>query len=133
MKEIHFEGQKELLEQLDTFIANYQDEVSVAFWQELSKVMNDSKKICPVDTGRLRSSGYVFDPIVSFDEITIQLGYATDYAFWVHENLNARHTYPTCAKFLEWPLDMASGKILQNVVDRISRLLGKNNRYATTV
>ena len=132
MKEIQFEGQKELLEQLDTFVLNYKDEVSVALWQELSKVMNDSKRICPVDTGRLRASGYVFDPVVSFEEISVQLGYATEYAFYVHENLNAGHTYPTCAKFLEWPLDMASRNILQNIVDRISRLLGKYKRYATS-
>ena len=50
----------------------------------------------------------------------------------MHENLNAGHTYPTCAKFLEWPLDMALRNILQNIVDRISRLLGKYKRYATS-
>jgi len=73
-------------------------------WEEGQKVMNESVPLCPIDTGRLRASRYVRTPKTTGNRTTMELGYSTDYAVYVHENLEAYHKPPTQAKFLETPL-----------------------------
>ncbi len=117
------EGTEPLLRTLENMMLDFKNELAEGVWLELSSVMNKSKKECPVDTGRLRASGYVFDPMISFDEIICQLGYATEYAIYVHENLEARHDPPTKAKFLEDPLVQAMPTMIPNMVARARKLI----------
>lgn len=65
----------------------------------------------PVDTGALRASGHVQDPVIGPNEVSVQFGYgsaAVAYASVVHE------THRTHSKFLE-----------RHVLDR-ARTLGPN-------
>jgi len=66
-------------------------------------VYTRAQKYVPVDTGALRESGRVetnnkaglaAESYVSYG------GEAAPYALWVHENLEATHAPPTCARWL---------------------------------
>jgi hypothetical protein len=53
------------------------------------RIMNDSKKMVPVDTGWLRYTGYVTDPEErGFGQVMCRLGYYANYALYVHEGYN---------------------------------------------
>lgn len=77
-----------------------------ALYVEGERIMGESKRLCPVDTGTLRSSGRVQEPVHQGETVTVVLSYggaAAPYAVSVHENMNAYHAPPTQAKFLEQP------------------------------
>ena len=72
-----------------------------ALREEAETIMTDSKQRVPVDTGVLRASGFV-QPV----EDGVRLAYggaASDYAIYVHENLDANHPVGE-AKYLERPV-----------------------------
>lgn len=92
-----------------------------ALYGEAQGIMAASEPLVPVDTGALRSSGYVTPPEEDGDRVVVYLGYggpaakinpktleSTDgYAIYVHENLEAHHPVG-CAKFLELPFNQAT-------------------------
>ena len=64
-------------------------ELEKILYQEAWRVMGESIKIAPIDTGRLRASGRVDLPQRDGNIVSIQLSYNTDYAKYVHEkNVN---------------------------------------------
>jgi len=63
------------------------------------KIMAIAKSRTPVKFGTLRSSGRVEHGVVG-TRIIVTLGFHTDYAVYVHENLQAHHPVGQ-AKFLE--------------------------------
>lgn len=66
----------------------------------LRDVANDvfkwSQYFVPVDTGYLKSTGYV----KQVGRFSFEVGYTAPYAIYVHEILGYKHKYPTRAKFL---------------------------------
>ena len=90
-------------------------ELGEAFWRFANLVMNDSARICPVDTGFLRGSRYVNHPSMYEGEINLNMGYSAEYAFWVHE-LPKYHKAPTQYKFLEQPLEQAAPDMVEEIV-----------------
>lgn len=79
------------------------DALEAALVEEANETMADSKQQTPVDTGRLRATGTVFPVERSGGNVSIEMGYGTDYAVPVHEKMGVHH--PTGnAKFLERPL-----------------------------
>lgn len=119
-------------------LADYGDKAAQVLGQELyaeaNGIMTQSKPLVPVDTGSLRASGYVTEPVVKGTTVSVDLGYggvasrknpktgeSTDvYAIYVHENLDAHHRVGI-AKFLEIPFDMAK----RGMVGRIAASLKK--------
>lgn len=84
---------------------------------EGEKVMTEAKRLTPVDTGTLRSSGRVGKPSRQGASITLPLtfgGPAQEYAVYVHEDLTARHTNGE-AKFLEGPVKRHASRFGANV------------------
>lgn len=63
------------------------------------ETMTDAKERTPVEFGTLRRSGMVADHATA-RALQARLTFGTDYAVFVHENLNARHRVGE-AKFLE--------------------------------
>lgn len=84
----------------------------------------ESQDECPVETGALRRSWEVDDPVESTNGVFITFGYNTDYAIYVHENLEAHHAEGKKAKFLEDPLNRHIDDIGKELLDRIDRILG---------
>lgn len=61
-------------------------------------IMADAVERVPVDTGRLRQSGYIAPPTSVMG--AVEMGFGTDYAIPVHERTEVSHTTGE-AKFLE--------------------------------
>ncbi len=95
---------------LDMLVRGGRDAVSVSgryLYAHAVKVFERSQFEVPVDTGALRSSGYITQPFVAGNQIAISIVYgqaAAPYALWVHEMMESYHEPPTKAKFLEDPL-----------------------------
>jgi len=66
-------------------------------------LQRESMKIVPIDKNVLRSSANTRMEGVGFDSACI-VSYGTDYAVYVHENMEAKHKPGKQAKFLEQPL-----------------------------
>lgn len=63
-------------------------------------IMSYAVELVPVNTGRLRQSGYVAPPATTNDPLTVQIGFGTNYAVSVHEKTEVPHQHGE-AKFLE--------------------------------
>ena len=123
MTEIRIERPIEIVERLNRLMVEYPEQVKNAVWLELAKVMNESKKLCPADTGALRGSGHVPEPESSDGNIRATIGYSQGYAWWVHEMIDNWHEHPTQAKFLEQPLTDALPAITEAIIERTLYLI----------
>lgn len=95
--------------------------VAAGLYEGGTIVMAESQRLVPVETGVLKNSGVVNEPVVEGDAIVVEVGYGygdayeavaasgegieggPGYAIYVHEILDNRHDPPTQAKFLETP------------------------------
>lgn len=115
---------KELTDKLLDFSERFPDELSQAIWEWEQLVLNESAKQCPVDTGYLRGSRYAEEPVVVPGLVRAHIGYSAEYAWYVHEDLEAEHRLPTKAKFLEDPLTQLAPTMVQNIISRVETMLG---------
>lgn len=103
---------------------------ALALAEEASVVFARSQMLVPVDTGLLRSSGYVSpvqsDGKTSYVEISYG-GPASAYAMYVHEGF-ARHAEPTQRKYLEQPLYERAPVISKNISMRMKDILIRSIR-----
>lgn len=79
--------------------------LAAGLYKEAQDILSESQPLVPVDTGALRASGYVAEPVIEGDKITVELGYGgpaaqinpktgestQGYALIVHENLESHH------------------------------------------
>jgi hypothetical protein len=84
-----------------------------------------SQEYCPIDTGKLKASGYL--EITQFRGVpTVEIGYARggdpEYAVNVHENLEWRHKAPTRAKWLQVALQEDAPQIQSRIVNSYRRV-----------
>lgn len=104
---LEVKGQENLLKQLVKGGRNAVELSGRFLYSHATDVFMQSQFEVPVDTGALRSSGYVTQPFIVGNEVAIAIVYgqaAAPYALWVHEILEHHHEPPTKAKFLEDPL-----------------------------
>ena len=84
----------------------------------LKPVYEESQRLVPVDTGALKSSGYL-EARKTPSGVVAEVGYAKGgkpyYAVFVHENLEAYHKPPTQAKFLQAALEKNMDRIPRRV------------------
>jgi hypothetical protein len=73
-------------------------------------VIGDAQEITPVKFGTLQASGTTQPIKVEGESVTKELGFNTDYAAAVHENLEAHHDVGQ-AKFLTTSLQQNAGKL----------------------
>jgi hypothetical protein len=123
MVDIQIRRPIEMVERLNNLLVEYPDEVSRAVSLELNAVLAESKQLCPKDTGALRGSGHVPDPIVSDGNIHAEIGYSQGYAYWVHELIENYHEPPTQAKYLEVPLMRALPAITERIIARVEAMI----------
>ena len=110
--------------------------LATALYLEANNIMAISKRRVPVDTGALRSSGYVTLPNFRDTKILVEMGYggtAKGYAMYVHEipspeegaphpeqwspgKRTARHQAPTTWKYLEHPINERTPDIPGNLL-----------------
>lgn len=82
-----------------------EDAMRGALYKLGSWIMRNSKLIVPVDTNRLRGTGFVTLP-TGRRTFSLLVGYGTEYALTVHEG-NFRHRPPTRNKYLQVPFEQA--------------------------
>ena len=86
-------------------------------------LQRESQKIVPIDTGVLRNSASTRLEDWGFQSKAI-VGYETDYAIYVHEDLEARHKPGKQAKYLEQPLREHSDRLIGIVIKEINKETG---------
>ena len=84
-------GTKKLVRALKTESRRLERAEGQALLDEAHEIMGESKLMVPVDTGVLINSGAVLPPEKRPGGITVRLGYGTEYALPVHEDLHAFH------------------------------------------
>lgn len=102
------------------------NELKQAMTGTAATVLDESQKIVPVDLGTLKGSGMVKEPVVDNDGIEIEISYggaASKYAWYVHENMNARHRDGKSAKYLEIPVEAAAPTFVRSVMQRYAARL----------
>ncbi len=132
----------EAVNNLAALVRDLGDAIPAALYQEAHDIMRESKRQVPVDTGRLRATGYVTPPQKDErGEDYVELGYGTDYALYVHEipppeegaprprqiqpgTRTARHVTGKW-KYLEDPIKERADKIPENIKRRAQRVLEK--------
>ena len=67
-------------------------------------LQRESQKIVPIATSTLKKSADTWKVPGLRNGTDVMVGYGTDYAIYVHEDLEARHAAGKQAKFLEQPL-----------------------------
>lgn len=106
-----------------------------AMYAEATVILNESKRIVPVDTGNLRASGRVERPEVGNGRASVEISYggaAAPYALIVHEvppNSGGRwgtgmtHKAGQTFKYLEIPVMAHKDKFVDGVRDRVEELI----------
>lgn len=132
-KFVEVEGLNELI---NSFVeagreTDVRNSFNLALAEEASIVFARSQMLVPVDTGVLRSSGYV-SPVRNTDNKTsfVEISYggpASAYAMYVHEGF-ARHAEPTQRKYLEQPLYERAPVISENISRRMKDILLRSIR-----
>lgn len=127
---ISFKGQNELERALKGLEAKIPGAVGAALRAEAEIEMTEAKARTPVDTGALRGSGRVSGPDIETSaggsaDVTVKLEFgnaSVDYAFEVHENLEAFHKVGQ-AKYLESVLTESAPHLPARIAKRIGDAL----------
>ncbi len=126
-KLVSIKGLDKVEKNLNKMLKTHPDALAAALYQEGFSIMAESQKKVPVDTGRLRASGYVAPPQEGDGAPTVELGYGTDYGIFVHERTEARHSVGE-AKFLEKAVNEAMAgynrRLLARTQQNIERGVG---------
>ncbi len=102
--------------------------LTAALYQMGFAIMGRSKRLVPVDTGRLRASGYVAPPVGGALEPVVEIGYGTNYAVPVHERTEVNHPVGQ-AMFLKKAVDDLS----QGFARKVATLGAENLRRGRSV
>lgn len=83
-------------------------------------LQRESMLLCPVDKGILRATANTRHEGDGADIVVI-VSYGTNYAIFVHEDLNARHKPGKQAKFLEQPFREKHDRMMEIVAEEIEK------------
>lgn len=111
-------GVREMQRKIAAFQKRFPDKARQALREEAEIEMTEAKRRTPVDTGLLRSTGQVDEPTRSGKTLRVDLKFGTEYAVYVHENLEALHPVGQ-AKFLESTLNESAPFMLKRLADRM--------------
>lgn len=93
----------------------------------LEPIYETSQELVPVDTGKLKRSGYI-DARKTGRGIVAEVGYGKGgnphYTAFVHERLDIYHKPPTQAKFLEEAVNQHQHEVLDRYAQFMKRGLG---------
>ena len=108
---------------------DYVEGLSTAVYTEALRIMRTSLRQVPVDFGILRSSAYVSLPR-GLRDVSLRMGYGTDYGIYVHEDAKARHNPPTKYHFLSDPIKDALPGMLNRLAKTAQNAV-KTGRFVT--
>lgn len=94
---IEIKGIDEMIARLDKIPDEALDVLEKTLVENAHHLIHESKKQCPVDTGRLRGTATVGKTKRRSRDVTVEAGYGTDYGIYVHENTDADHSVESTA------------------------------------
>lgn len=104
-----------------------QEDIAGALYLEAEETAGLSKTLTPVDTGALRDSHTVSQPVITNNEISVTIGVggpAAPYAVIVHEVVETHHTVGQ-AKFLQLAVLQRSKTMAMRIANKIAAKLRK--------
>jgi hypothetical protein len=119
-------GEKQILAALKKYKRDAPEALAAAVYLEAVGIMAKSVHQVPVEFGVLRRSHYVTAPQGA--DFTVELGYGTNYAVYVHERTGLKH-HVGKAKFLEDPLNEAKGNMKARLLLRTKENIEKGRRF----
>lgn len=117
--EFKLTGIDQMVRSLDRLSGDLSQSAQSALHNEAERTFLISQSRVPVQTGDLRNSGEVSDPVVSREGVEVTIKYGNDrvnYAAAVHESPDS-----TNRKFLEDPLRQSTGGFLSRVGSDIQK------------
>jgi len=84
------------------------------------RIQRESQKIVPIDTSALKNSARTTKK-GSGHKTEVTVSYGTEYAVFVHEDLNARHASGKSAKFLEIPVRRLQREIAADIKAEVKK------------
>lgn len=111
-------GADEISKRAAQWIKRYENATAAALYQEGLAI--DAKAVAktPVDSGRLRATHYVAPPVKDKGRMTVEIGFGTDYAVYVHERTEVGHPVGE-AKFLEKALNERTSGFKERMAKRV--------------
>jgi hypothetical protein len=94
-------------------------EFADATYEEYKIEFGESQKLVPVLTGELKGSGRIDPPVIQGKKISVRISYNTEYAIYVHEDLEAFHPNGGQAKYLEQPLRQSAPSMPGRIARRV--------------
>lgn len=101
------------------------DDIGGALYEEAVQTADVSKTLTPVDTGALRASHTVSEPVISDNEVSVKIGVggpSAHYAVAVHEDMTANHKVGQ-AKFLQLAVFQRAKTMAMRIAQRIAMKL----------
>lgn len=99
-----------------------------ALYDEGNRIMGVSVELVPIDTGLLRSSAHVERPVITGQEVVVELSYGSKgtvpYAAIVHESTEMNHPNGGQHHFLSEPFFAATTGMLQRLATMIRAQMG---------
>ena len=118
---------RQIQKNLENLIGEIEGVTPEAVEYALQPIYDKSQQYCPVDTGKLKESGYI-EVRQKGDRIEGEVGYGKRgnpfYAPYVHEMVDLYHEPPTQAKFLERAVNEHQDEILPRLISFIRRRVG---------
>jgi hypothetical protein len=125
---IKLRGTKEVLAELRRIEQQLPGVLAATLYQEGLAIDALSTSRMPVDTGRMRATHYVTQPLRDGESRVVEVGCATDYAVYVHERTDAQH--PTGqAKFLQSAFEERASGFIERLAKRAFENLKKGVRF----
>jgi len=119
---VQMDGARELNELLSRVASfGFVKEFEQAMFATANEVLNQSKKIVPVDLGALKDSGKVEKPKRSTTGVSVEITYggtSAPYALYVHEDPSAQHKPGKSYHFLKTPVDAARTTFVNDLKKR---------------
>lgn len=119
---IEMKGLKQVRKRLDKVRKDSPNAFAGALWQNAQDIQRAANPKVPVDTGTLKRAWVVDAPKIQSGTISVDVGYGTAYAIYVHERTDLGHDTGQ-AKFLEAAIKEESGKFLQKLAKRADKLI----------
>lgn len=121
------QAMREIRDNLNYIIQQFEDVTPDFMLQAMQPIFDESQALCPVETGRLKDSGYL--EVTSFrGNPTVEVGYGKGgdpwYTVWVHEMTEIPHKPPTQAKFLEKAVNDGMSDLIDSLAAQYKEFMG---------
>lgn len=110
-------GLERVLRAMDRAVSGIEDGLAAAIYQEGQEIIGVAQERTPVDTGRLRATGYAAPPEKTVQGPEGEIGFGTDYGLAVHERVEVWHRVGG-PKFLESAVNEAQKGYSRRIADQ---------------